>query len=212
MIKFFFIFHCLIILGLTQVKAQATKPKNQISLYGSFFTYNGSGDLPGFVMNAEYGYRFKKRLEFLPSVSFTNHYDEERFFQTYNGVTYDETLRFITSGFQVEAKFGYVAIDKKIKLKLIAGPVLRLQYDSYPSGGFAANYPALTGRPGFLYEFYDDPATGNKFREINIGYIFGPSLDYTLKNNWFISSRFFIQSDTNADFIASGFIGFGKRF
>ena len=89
---------------------------------------------------------------------------------------------------------------------------MRLQYDNYPSGGYSANFPALTGYPGILYEFYEDDRTGNKFKELNIGYIVGPSVDYMFKNNWFISTRFLIQSDTNADFIASGFIGFGKRF
>jgi len=71
--------------------------------------------------------------------------------------------------------------------------LLRMQFDSYPTGGYAVNYPGLTGYPGILYEFYEDSRTGNKFKEINIGYIVGPSVDYTFKNNWFVSSRFLIQ-------------------
>ncbi|MBY0347138.1 MAG: hypothetical protein K2W79_02675 [Hydrotalea flava] len=199
-------------LSLKNAVAQ-NKDRNQISLFGSFYTYNGSGDIPGFVMSAEYGYKFKKRIQFLPAITFTNHYEENRHFTVYNGVTYDQTLRFITSGFQAEAKAAYLLVDKKrINVKLIGGAIGRMQYDSYPSGGYAVNYPGLTGYPGILYEFYDDPRTGNKFKEFNIGYIAGPSVDYIFKNNWFISSRFLIQNDTNADFIASGFIGFGKRF
>ena len=191
--------------------AQVASVENNTSLYFNFGrSFNGTGDISGF----QYGFIFSKPLgrKTFWSAGFegTLHDDEiiNYFFDDGQGNNFEGKSRFVTSGLQLVACFGYNFIkNRNHAFGLSTGPIVRYQSSSIPDVT-RIFFPVITDLP---FPVKVTEFTGS-FRTISLGAVLKLNYYYTFKNSCLLGLTSGFQTDTNGDTISYISLGFGKRF
>jgi hypothetical protein len=108
--------------------------KNLISLSGGH-TFMGSGDIRGFNVGFGFQKQFFRHFALEVNVRASSASGVTYFGNNGGAINSTNTeLRMATTGYQLEVLPVLPIINRKIKLSIIAGPVLRRQYNTKPNG------------------------------------------------------------------------------
>ncbi|NDP23028.1 MAG: DUF481 domain-containing protein [Paludibacter sp.] len=197
---FFFVFLIVSYKGVSQKKISTYNKSFQFDIGTSF---NGSGDLGGFVVYSEYNKYFKKHFSYSVGLGATFHDNS-----SISNNSIDERSLYITiAGLEVLGKIGYSFVKtNKHDLGVKLGVLIRYQSNSTDS--YETDYPPYNG--------YNVPiviiVNNEPQRSLSLGGIAQLYYNYSINEKIFVGTSGSFQSDTNEDAISKLSLTFGMRF
>ena len=172
-------------------------------------SFNGTGDMRGFVFTTHYGKYFKKRLEWSASLTGTIHDGSNYLMYTDpGGKLIDGSIRYTTAGAQLSGQLGYAALrNVQHELMLKGGPLLRFQSSSYYDI-YEILMPAITNLNYPVIAFNHRTPQ----RTVSAGFNLQLHYNYTFNNKILLGILAGLQTDTEGDTISQLSISVGKRF
>jgi len=170
---------------------------------------HGTGDSPGFIMNAEYKKYFRQRLSFSIGLGATiNDGSVPIFYTDQNGNNIDASIRYNTDGLQLSSKLGISFIkntDNDFGFQI--GPLLRYQSSSYYDE-LNVLFPLLTGLP------FPVTATINNSpqKTYSLGGLAQLYYNHAINDKVYIGVSIGLQTDTNGDTIKQAGLACGMKF
>ena len=173
--------------------------QNYISATGGL-SFHGSGDLPGYNFGCGYGKRVSKRTQMNFFIRNTTGSSEIPLVFDAPGVRgWNSSIRYVTSGVQMETSFRYSIVKTKgFSLFLDGGMILRHQVSNYYSD-LLILYPGLTGYPTPLISFY--ARDEGKYRRNSIGYLAIVGTSFNISKNSVLQFSINLQNDNNGDLV-----------
>jgi hypothetical protein len=174
---------------------------------GANYSFNGSGDAGGFLINLDYTKKLNKRFDLIYNLGFSVHAVRAYPGEEPNDPTIPDDLQtevplWVTSGVQLSSVLFYKFNQKKSSgLKIGIGPVIRLQLNSSP-----ISYGYYSGYPSFPQPFYVIKETDKAF--LNVGYHIRLMYDFKPIRRYYFGLNAFYQNDTNGDLL----VGVGVRY
>lgn len=174
---------------------------------GANYSYNGSGDADGFLINLDYTKKLSKRFDLIYNLGFSVHAVRAFPGEQPNDPTIPDDLQtdvplWVTNGVQLSSVLSYKFNQKTSSgLKIGIGPVIRLQINSSPN-----SYAYYQGDPWFNQPFYVIRETDRAF--MNVGYHIRLMYDFKPIRRYYFGLNAFYQNDTNGDLL----VGVGVRY
>lgn len=169
-------------------------------------TFEGSGDLNGFSLNANFIKPITKKIDWFVAAGGTMADGEyPLIYKSQDDKDVDGSVRYTTAGLQLTGGINLNIIrNAKSKLFVGTGPLIRYQTTS----DAGANIYYSSGLPFPVVAFqHTDPA-----RTFSVGGILNAGYNYVIKDGFFIGLVGAFQTDTNGDNIAQIGLNFGKDF
>lgn len=188
--------------------SQSEMPAETIELnFGC--TRHGTGDLGGFIINAEYRRYFRPRVYFTGGLAATiNDGFRELTYTTPSGEVIDGSIRNAIGGVQLSSRVGWDFIRRsRNSFSVSVGPLVRYQTSTvpdalsiyFPGGGTGFPFPAI------VFEHYSPQRT------LSLGAAVQLSYRYQLPAKFFLGANAAFQTDSNGDALPQISAAFGIR-
>ena len=172
-------------------------------------TKHGTGDLGGFIINAEYRKYIRPRIYFTGGLATTiNDGFRELTYSSPSGETVDGSIRNVIGGIQLSSRLGWDFVRRaQSSFSVSLGPLVRYQTSTVPDA-LSIYFPeAGTGFPfpAVVFEQYSPQRT------FSLGGVLQLSYRYQLPSKFFVGANAAFQTDTNGDALPQVGVAFGTR-
>ncbi|MCB0459371.1 MAG: hypothetical protein KDC74_05050 [Flavobacteriaceae bacterium] len=203
--------YIILLLSIFYVNILIGQKEHKSSIEMSFgWAKHGTGDISGVLYGFQYHQSFGKNIYWVAGLEGTLHHDPngDMLFFEYEGVTFDSTIRFVTSGIQLVGGIKYnFAEGNKHTFGIYLLPFLRYQVTSI-NNNILTEYPASTGLPFPVRVIWNNEPS----KTISPGGAVRLNYKYQFNKGFYFGTIAGIQTDTNGDTMVEAGLTFGKSF